>query len=210
MLVTKEQLQKRLDAAWKLDPDEPGGAKEPFVAAMDALLADAEALGDPDMLFKVRLGYTYSMRSKPWKKHSREVIGEALRVLRQCLLMWHAEPQRYRESHVTAMWSQLNNVIEWYIRFDVEPADRVHRLIDELERYCPPTRPWSRYALDSARMQLEARRGNVAEAERLHGLLEAQESRSSTSTPTATPPPTRPYGRGSATPTAPSRRWRPW
>ncbi|MFV2178241.1 hypothetical protein ACFHW2_38110 [Actinomadura sp. LOL_016] len=170
----KAELQDRLSAAWRLDPDRPGGGKEIFVAAMEAVLADAEALGDPEMLFKVRIDYTYSLRSKSWKGHSREVIGEALGVLRACLLMWHAEPHRYSPPHVTAMWTQLCNVLDWYVRMDVEPADRVRRLIDELERYCPPTRRWTRYALDDTRMDLEARRGDTAEVERLWRRLRAQ------------------------------------
>ncbi|OLT27101.1 hypothetical protein BJF79_42810 [Actinomadura sp. CNU-125] len=65
-------------------------------------------------------------------------------------------------------------MVDWYTRFDVEPADRVHRLIDELERYCTPMRPWVRYALDDARMKLAARCGNVAEVERLWRRLRVQ------------------------------------
>lgn len=169
-----EELRRRHQAAWRLEPGKPGGGKEPFVAAMEAVLADAEALGDPETLFRVRIDYGYALRSKSWKHRSQEVIGEALGVLRKALLMWHAEPHRYSPAHVTAMWTQLYNVLDWYIRMDVQPADRVHRLIDELERYCPPERRWSRYALDDARMDLEARRGNVAEVERLWRRLRAQ------------------------------------
>ncbi|QFG20436.1 hypothetical protein [Actinomadura sp. WMMB 499] len=172
--LDRAELRRRLGAAWDVEPGKPGGGKERFVAAMEAVLADAEALGDPEMLFKVRVDYGYALRSKNWKAHSREVMGEALGVLRAALLMWHAEPHRYSPAHVTAMWTQLYNVLDWYVRMDVEPADRVHRLIDELERYCPPTRRWSRYALDDTRMDLEARRGNVAEVERLWGRLHVQ------------------------------------
>ncbi|OLT27102.1 hypothetical protein BJF79_42815 [Actinomadura sp. CNU-125] len=174
MAVTKDGLRAGLAAAWKLDPINPGGGAEPFMSAMGALLPDAEALGDPEMLFRVRLGYAFSLHFKGWKKHSGEVMGERLGVLRACVLMWHAEPHHHRESDVRAMWSQIYNVVDWYVRFDVEPAERVHRLLDELERYCPPTRRWTRFALDNARMKLAARGGDIAEVERLWRLLDAQ------------------------------------
>ncbi|MBE1537265.1 hypothetical protein [Actinomadura algeriensis] len=174
MRVTKEELSGRLDAAWKLDPDEPGGGAERFMAAMSALVPDAEALGDPALLFRVRLGHAYALRFRGWEKHSGEVMGERLGLLRKCVLMWRAEPHLHHESDVRAMWSQIYTVVDWYVRFDVEPADRVHRLLDELERHCPPTRRWSRFALDFARMKLEARRGNIPEVERLWRLLDAQ------------------------------------
>ncbi|MBE1537264.1 hypothetical protein [Actinomadura algeriensis] len=174
--LDREELRRRLSAARDLDVEKPGGAsKETFVAAMEGVLADAEALGDPELLFEARLRYGYAMRSDHWRgASSKQAVGEVLGVLRKCLLMWHAEPHRYPANHVTAMWTQLFNVVDWYVRFDFEPAGRVHRLLDELERRCPPTRPWSRYAIDDARMKLEARRGNVAEVERLWRRLRAQ------------------------------------
>ncbi|WP_143220156.1 hypothetical protein [Actinomadura sp. CNU-125] len=90
--LDREELQRRLTAARKLDPNKPGGAsKETVVATMEAVLADAEALGDPEMLFKARIDYGYTMRWKSWEDSSSEqVIAEVLGVLRKCLLAWHA------------------------------------------------------------------------------------------------------------------------
>ncbi|MGK5556945.1 hypothetical protein ACSNOI_35585 [Actinomadura kijaniata] len=175
MIVDGDDLRRRLDAAWRLDPEESGGGPEPFMAEMRALLADAEALGEPESLFRVLLGYTYSLGFRGWKDSSREVTGEWLGLLRRCLLMWHAEPHRYDEDYVTAMWTQFYRLLDVFIRIFPEPADRVRRLVDELERYCPPTRPGFRYALDDARLHLAARRGDVAEVERWWTRLRTQE-----------------------------------
>ncbi|MEV5827374.1 hypothetical protein AB0L25_17520 [Spirillospora sp. NPDC052242] len=170
-----EELRRRYRAARGLCPDEPGGDKARYLAEMEALHADAEAHGEPEILFEIRIEYAYSLGFKGWTEHSREAVAPRLRVLRKSLLMWHEAPHRYDRSCVEAMWTQFYRLLDWYTRFDPEPADRTHRLIDELERYCPPTRTAARYALDTARMRLEARRGDVGEVERLWRRLRMQD-----------------------------------
>ncbi|MFD0903314.1 hypothetical protein [Actinomadura sediminis] len=169
------ELRRRYQEARKLCPDEPGGDKERYLAEMEALHADAEAYGEPGILFEIRIEYAYSLGFKGWTKHSREAVAPRLRVLRKSLLMWHEAPHLCDGSSVEAMWTQFYRLLDWYTRFDPEPADRTRRLIDELERYCPPTRPAARYALRVARMRLEARRGDVGEVERLWRGLRTQD-----------------------------------
>ncbi|QFG20434.1 hypothetical protein [Actinomadura sp. WMMB 499] len=162
-----EELRRRYKAVRKLAPGEPGGDKERYLADLEALHADAEAYGEPGILFKISIEYAYSLSISGWKKHSRELTSRWLAVLRKCLLMWHEAPHRHGEGDVSAMWTQFYRLLDWYIRFHPEPADRVARLIDELERYCPPTRTGARYALDTARMKIAARRGDAAEVDRI-------------------------------------------
>ncbi|MBA9004470.1 hypothetical protein [Thermomonospora cellulosilytica] len=169
MTAGRQELRARLDAAYELD-----GGSEGYRAATKAILPHAEALGDFELLFEARLAYTFGLRSKPWKNNPREVTGEWLAVLRQCLLMWHAEPHRYPEGNVSAMWAQLCQVLDAFVRLFPEPADRIRRLIDELERHCPPGHG-ARYVLDHERLQLAARCGNLDEVERLWRRLRAQD-----------------------------------
>lgn len=168
MTGDKQELRALLDAAKKLD-----GSTESYRATAKANLRLAEALGDPAMLFEARLDYGFGLRSKPWTDDPRKVLGEWLAVLRQCLLMWHAEPYRYPEYNVEAMWAQLLQVLTAFVESCPEPADPIHRLIDELERYCPPTH-YGRYTLDHMRMHLAARCGHLQETERLWRRLRAQ------------------------------------
>ncbi|TDB83681.1 hypothetical protein E1264_27420 [Actinomadura sp. KC216] len=164
----RDELRRRLDAAYKLDPDDNGGVgKETYWRTMQAILGDAEVLGDAELLFEARLAYGWSLRGKTWKKDSREIFTEWLGLLRACLTMWRADPDGLSEGNVTAMWNQFFNIIDAFIRIYPEPADRVHRLIDELERQCLPSRPKVFTVLGRYRMEIEARRGNLAEVERL-------------------------------------------
>ncbi|TNY34611.1 hypothetical protein [Thermomonospora catenispora] len=168
MTVDRRKLRALLDAAKELD-----GATEHYRATARANLRHAEALGDPELLFEARLDHGFGLRSQPWRNHPREVLGEWLVVLRQCLLMWHAEPYRYPEGNVRAMWAQILQVLSAFALHFPEPADQVRRLIDEVERYCPPAH-YGRYALDHVRMSLAARCGHRDEVERLWRRLRTQ------------------------------------
>ncbi|MFV2178239.1 hypothetical protein ACFHW2_38120 [Actinomadura sp. LOL_016] len=170
-----EELRRRYKAARRLCPGGPEGDKERYLDVLEVLHADAEAYGEPEILFEIRIEYAYSLSIKGWKEHSREVTSRWLAVLRKSLLMWHEAPHRYGEGDVSAMWTQFYRLLDWYTRFHPEPADRVSRLIDELERYCPPTRTGARYALDTARMRIAARRGDVDEVDRLWRGLRVRE-----------------------------------
>ncbi|MFI0372661.1 hypothetical protein ACH35V_32780 [Actinomadura sp. 1N219] len=164
----RDALRARLDAAYKEHPDDDGGAgAESYWRTMQEILGEAEAVGDTELLFEARLAYAWALRGKSWKKSSREIFTEWLGLLRQCLLTLRAEPDRICEEHVVLMWNQFTNILDIFIRLYPEPADRVHRLIDELERQCPPSRHEVLYVLDMFRMKIEARKGNVAEVERL-------------------------------------------
>lgn len=79
------ELRRRYKEARRLCPDEPGGDKERYLAEMEALHADAEAYGEPGILFEIRIEYAYSMGLKGWTKHSREAVAPRLRVLRKSL-----------------------------------------------------------------------------------------------------------------------------
>ncbi|TMQ89983.1 hypothetical protein ETD83_37455 [Actinomadura soli] len=171
----RRELRARLDTAYKQHPDDNGGAgAESYWRAMQELLGEAEALGDHELLFEVRLAYAWSLRGKKWKKSSREIFTEWVALLRQCLLMWRAEPDRICDEHVVLMWNQFANILDIFIRLYPEPADRVHRLIDELERRCPPSRREVFFLLDTFRMKIEARKGNAGEVERLWRELRLQ------------------------------------
>jgi hypothetical protein len=173
MLLNRDEIRERLDAADALNPDLPGGTGgEPYLEAMRALLPHAEALGDPDLLMDVRLGFTWATLKAD--RSSDETFREMLPVLRRCLLDWHAAPHLFRPALVTAMWNQFFNVCDVYVRLFPQPARRVHRLLDELERHCPESRRWTRYAIDHYRMKLEARQGNREAVERLWRRLRAQ------------------------------------
>ncbi|OLT17397.1 hypothetical protein BJF79_17745 [Actinomadura sp. CNU-125] len=168
----REELRDRLNAALDLagggEDDDVAG--QSYLAVMEGLLADAEAFGDPETLFGVKVIYANALRFKEWEKEPREVDAEALAVLRSCLLTWNAEPYRFDATDVDNMWTELHRVVDRYVRHAPEPAEQVLRLLDELERRCPPDRPHARYALGELRVRLEARRGNAAEAERLWRL----------------------------------------
>ncbi|XRQ10809.1 hypothetical protein ACN3XK_07895 [Actinomadura welshii] len=172
-----EELYERLNAAYKLDSEDNGGVTtETYWRTMRDLLGEAEALGDPVLVFRVQIAYGWALKdSKTPRNDPREVLGEWLDLLRRCLLMWEAEPQRFPEDDVTMMWTHFCQVLGAYIRTFPVAADRVHRLIDELERHCPPSRPAVRYALDSYRMSVEARRGNLEEVERLWQAMRLRE-----------------------------------
>lgn len=173
MLLNREEVRARLDAADKLNPDlNEGSGGEPYLRAMRGLLPHAEALGDPDLLMDARLGFTWAVRKAD--RSLEETLREALPVLRRCLLEWHAAPHRFRPSLVRDMWDQFFNLCDLCIRVFAEPAPRMHRLLDELERHCPESRRWTRYAIDHYRMKLEARRGNHDAVERLWRKLRAQ------------------------------------
>ncbi|TDD22662.1 hypothetical protein E1287_39650 [Actinomadura sp. KC06] len=167
-MTGRDALRARLDTAYKEHPDDDGGpGAESYWRTMQEILGEAEALGDTELLFEARLAYAWALRGKSWKKSSREIFTEWLGLLRQCLLTLRAEPDSICEEHIVLMWNQFTNILDIFIRLYPEPADRVHRLIDELERQCPPSRHEVRYVLDMFRMKIEARKGNVAEAERL-------------------------------------------
>ncbi|MFI0481958.1 hypothetical protein [Actinomadura sp. 9N215] len=167
-MATRDELRERLDDAYELDPDDnEGEGKETYWRTMQDILGEAEALGDTELLFEARLAYGWSLRGKEWKKDTREIFSEWLGLLRFCLTMWRDEPDAFPEHNVTAMWNQFFNILDIFIRLYPEPAARVHRLIDELERQCPPSRTKVRTVLGHYRMEIEARRGNVAEVERL-------------------------------------------
>ncbi|XVQ09748.1 hypothetical protein ACQP1W_45740 [Spirillospora sp. CA-255316] len=173
MLLNRDEIRARLDAADALNPDLPGGTGgEAYVEAMRALLPHAEALGDPDLLMDVRLGFTWAMLKSD--KDADETFRTILPVLRRCLLDWHAAPHLFRPALVTAMWNQFFRVCNIYIRLFPEPAQRVRRLLDELERHCPESRRWTRYAIDHYRMSLEARQGDHEAVDRLWRRLRAQ------------------------------------
>jgi hypothetical protein len=174
MLLDQDEISARLEAADGLDPADGGPGGEVYVEAMRSIVPHAEALGDPELVFRVRLSFTWALRSKPLKKGSSDFFGEAIPVLRKCLLMWHAEPHRFPEGDVRAMWNQLFLIVDAYVWLYPQPAPRIHRLLDELERYCPPTRRWTRYAIDHYRMKVEARRGDLDAVERLWRRLRAQ------------------------------------
>ncbi|MGH3242725.1 MAG: hypothetical protein ACRDNL_20280 [Spirillospora sp.] len=167
-MLDKDGLRRRLDDAYDLDPDDNGGVgKETYWRTMQQILGDAEQLGDTELLFEARLAYGWSLRGKTWTKDSREIFTEWIGLLRTCLTMWRAEPDRFIEDNVTAMWNQFFNIVDIFIRIYPEPAERVHRLIDELERQCLPSRSKVFTVLGRYRMEVEARRGNTAEVERL-------------------------------------------
>jgi hypothetical protein len=174
MLLDGEEIRARLEAAKELDPDDGGSGGETYVEAMRSLLPHAEAFGDPALLFTVRLDYTWALRYKPLKGDPSNYYHEILPALRKTLLMWHAEPHLFPEGDVQAMWNQLLGIARDYIRIFPEPAQRIHRFLNELERYCPPTRRWTRYAIDHYRMDIEARRGAVDSVERLWQRLRSQ------------------------------------
>jgi hypothetical protein len=174
VLLDRDEIRARLQAADELDPEDGGPGGEVYVEAMRSILPHAEALGDPDLLMRARLSFAWALRSKPLKKGPSDFFGEALPVLRACLLMWHAEPHRFPEHDVRAMWNQLFLIVDAYVWLYPEPAQRIHRLLDELERHCPPTRRWTRHAIDHYRMKVEARRGDLGAVERLWRRLRAQ------------------------------------
>jgi len=166
-MLCEEEIRARLEAAGELDPSDGGPGGEAYVEAMRSALSHAEALGDPGLLFHARLSFTWALRSKSLKNGESDFFGEALPVLRQCLLMWHAEPQLFPESDVNAMWGQLFRIVDLYIWVYPESVQRILRFLDELERHCPPTRRPARYAIDHYRMSAEARRGGLEEVERI-------------------------------------------
>ncbi|GAA4079898.1 hypothetical protein [Actinomadura miaoliensis] len=172
MLLDRNEIEARLEAAGKLDSEDGGPGGEVYVEAMRDILPHAEALGDPDLLMHARLGFTWAtLRSD---REAQEVFRVILPVLRRCLLDWHAAPHRFRPGLVEAMWNQFFNICDCYVRLFPEPARRIHRFLDELERYCPPTRRSTRYAIDQYRMKVEARRGDRDAVERLWRELRAQ------------------------------------
>ncbi|MBE1537251.1 hypothetical protein [Actinomadura algeriensis] len=171
-VVDAKSLHERLVAAWRLNTTAPG-PKEALLAAMEALLADARALGDPAMLFKVRVGHAYALRHEALEQGSARARSEMFAALRECVRFAYAEPELADRSHVKAMWTQLFIVLDWIIGTRPEPADRVRRLLDELDRHVPAGRPWT-FTVGSARMSLEARCGNVAEVERIWRGLRAE------------------------------------
>lgn len=174
MLLDNEQILARLKAADALDPEDGGPGGEAYVEATRSIVPHAAALGDPDLLFRAILSFTWALRSKPLEKGTSDFFGEALPALRKCLLMWHAEPHLFREDLVRAMWSQLFLIVDAYVWLYPEPAPRIHRFLDELERYCPPSRQETRYAIDHYRMKVEARRGDHDAVERLWTRLRGQ------------------------------------
>lgn len=172
--MTAEEIRARLREADALDPADggPGGAE--YVEAMRAILPHAEALGDPELLFSVRIAVTWALRFKPLDKGPVEFFGEALPILRRCLVMCHEEPHRFPADDVRAMWNQLFLIVEGFIWLYPQPAERIYRFLDELERHCPPTRVWTRYAIEHYRMYVDARRGDEASVERRWAVLQAQ------------------------------------
>ncbi|MEU8799056.1 hypothetical protein [Spirillospora sp. NPDC048819] len=176
-MLSRDELCSRLDAANKLDSADNGGVTtETYWRTMRALLGEAEALGDTALIFRARLAYGWALRdSKSPQNGYREISGEWLDLLRRCLVMWKDDPHRFPYQHVSAMWSQFFSLISWFIKHCPEPAERVHRLIDELERQCLPSRPVVFHVLDEYRMELEARRGNLEEVERLWRELQLRE-----------------------------------
>jgi hypothetical protein len=174
MRLDRDAILTRLKAADELDPEDGGPGGEVYAEAMRSIVPLAEALGDPDLHFRVLLSFAWSLRGKPLVKSQSEFFGEALPVLRKCLLMWHAEPHLFPEDLVRSMWNQLFLIVDAYVWLYPEPAQRIHRFLDELERYCPPSRRATRYALDHYRMKVEARRGAHDAVERLWTRLRAQ------------------------------------
>ncbi|GAA0948910.1 hypothetical protein [Actinocorallia libanotica] len=174
-MLDRDEIHTRLKAAEKLDPEDGGPGGEAYVEAMRSVLTHAEALGEPNLLFRARLSFAWALRSKPLEKGKADFFGEALPVLRRCLLMWHAEPHLFDAHNVRAMWNQLFLVVDAYIWLYPEPVQRLHRFLDELERYCPPTRRSTRYTIDHYRMKLDARRGDLDAVERTWLRLRAQD-----------------------------------
>lgn len=173
--MNAEEIRARLAEANRLDPADGGPGGTGYVEAMRALVPHAEALGDPGLLFTVRLSFSWALRFKPLEdKGSGAFFGEAVPVLRRCLLMWHAEPHLFDADDVRAMWNQFFLNVDVYTWLYPEPADRIHRFLDELEKYCPPTRVWTRYAIEYHRMIVDARRGDVGAVERRWHRLRAQ------------------------------------
>ncbi|GAB2826452.1 hypothetical protein GCM10022221_25610 [Actinocorallia aurea] len=166
-MTTRESVLARLDAANRLDEQDGGPGGELYVEAMRAILPDAEALGDPGLLFRVRLSFTWAMRYRPLPDGEGDFFAEVLPLLRTCLLAWHADPHLFDPGDVTAMWNQLFLVVDAYIWLYPQPAPRIHRLLDELARHCPPDAGATRHAIDNYRMKTEARRGDVEAVERL-------------------------------------------
>ncbi|REE97864.1 hypothetical protein [Thermomonospora umbrina] len=174
MLLDREQIRAALEAAAELDPEDGGPGGEAYVEATRAIVPHAEALGDPELLYRARLSFAWALRSKPLKKGPSDFFHEVLPVLRTCLLTWHAEPHLFSAHNVRAMWNQLFLIVDAYTWLYPEPAQRIHRLLDDLERHCPPTRRWTRYAIDHHRMRVEGRRGDADAVERLWRRLRAQ------------------------------------
>ena len=173
MPLSRDEIRARLDEADRLNPDLNGGVGgEAYLEAMRGLLPHAEALGEPDLLMDVRLGYTWALLKSDLS--ADEVFREVLPVLRRCLLDLHAHPGRYRDLLADDLWNQVLNVCSVYIRLFPAPARLLHRLLDELERYCPSSRPWTRYAIDHYRMELFARQGDHEAVERLWVRLRAK------------------------------------
>ncbi|MBC6459203.1 hypothetical protein [Actinomadura sp. HBU206391] len=174
MPLGRDEIRARLEAANALDPLDGGPGGEVYVEAMRDIVPHAEALGDPALIFRARLSFAWALRYKPLTKGSSDFFGEAVPVLRRCLLMWHEQPHRIPEDDVRAMWNQLFLIVDAYVWLYPAPAPRIHRLLDELEKHCPPTRRSTRYAIDHYRMCVEARRGDLDAVERLWGRLRAQ------------------------------------
>ncbi|MFB4315223.1 hypothetical protein [Actinomadura sp. 21ATH] len=173
-MLDAQEILRRIDAAYDLDPKRPGGGGGAYFAAMADCLAQAEALGDAEVLMYARLGYGHALRDKPGLTR-RGFTGAWLGVLRTCLLAWRAEPGRYDATCVRALWRQLLDLFEIYVERVPEPAGRLLRLAAELDRSPPPGLPWVPYELDRFRMQLAARRGDAAETERIWRSLRARE-----------------------------------
>ncbi|WP_433334481.1 hypothetical protein [Spirillospora sp. CA-294931] len=174
MLLDREEIEAELDAANKLDEGDGGPGGLAYVEAMRSIVPHAEALGDPALLFRVRLSFSWALRSKPLTNGPSDFFNEAIPVLRRCLLAWHSEPHLYPEDDVLAMWNQFFLIVDAYTWLYPEPAERLHRLLDELEKYCPSSRRWTRYAIDHYRMTVDARKGDVEAVERSWRRLRAE------------------------------------
>ncbi|OLT17410.1 hypothetical protein BJF79_17815 [Actinomadura sp. CNU-125] len=143
-MVDADSLQRRLVAAWRVNTDGPG-PKEALPTAVEALTVDARALGDPGMLFKVRIGCAYALRFDALDRGSARARSEMFGALREYGRAAYAEPDVCDWSHVKAMWVQLFIILDRIIEIRPEPADPVRRLIDELERHVQAGRPrWHR------------------------------------------------------------------
>ncbi|MFI0353169.1 hypothetical protein [Actinomadura sp. 9N407] len=173
-MLDAQEILRRIDAAYDLEPEKSLSDHGVYFAAMADCLAQAEALGDADVLMYARLGYAYALREKH-EGTMRAITGEWLGVLRTCLLAWHAEPGRYDPRYVRLLWYRLLDLVGFYIQLFPDPGDRVLRLADELGRYAPSALPWVPYELDRARMMVAARRGDAAGTERIWRSLRARE-----------------------------------
>ncbi|GLZ06224.1 hypothetical protein Acsp03_36900 [Actinomadura sp. NBRC 104412] len=167
MLLGRDEVLARLAAADRLDDADGGPGGEVYLEAVREVVPHAEALGDPEVLFRTKVTFAWALRGKPLNGEPLAFFSEALPVLHECLRMWHAEPHLYPEDLVHWMWCQLFLVVDAYVWLYPEPAQRIHRLLDDLERHCPPTRTGTRYAIDHYRMTVEARRGDLEAVERI-------------------------------------------